>query len=181
MHICQVGWCSVAETIEQGSTRLIRSPADAARRRLLQFPCFRTWLFFVKRYSLRLTGKQTPNNGARSMLKRYQKRFCKFLFRRCCASSLLWNLCKVFVQGAQALGGLWARSLFSSEVSVQDLTGLLTRSLHKLSVKGLLAISMQETSWQHLHNRSLGKISVRGLLARSLYKISLRALWARTV
>ena len=50
------------------------------------------------------------------------------------------------------------------------------RSLYKLPIRGLLARSMKETSWQDLCNRSLRNVSVqdlhiRGVLARFLYKI----------
>ena len=71
------------------------------------------------------------------------------------------------------------------------------RSLYKISIRALVARSLQETSWQDLctdlYKSSVGKISARdlmarslhrsskGLLARSLYKASIRAFLARAV
>ena len=57
-------------------------------------------------------------------------------------------------------------------------TGLLARSLYKLSIGALLARSQYIRA---LLARSLYKISVRGLLARSLYKLPKRCLLARSL
>ena len=63
----------------------------------------------------------------------------------------------------------------------------LSRSLRKISIRGLLARSLEdctsslkEISWQDLCKRPLGKISVQGVYESRLYKLSTRYLLPRS-
>ena len=86
---------------------------------------------------------------------------------------------------------LEVRSLFkfSTKRSLSRISVLFTSSLYKISIRGLLAMSVQDLysspvdgiSVRDLLARSPCKLPIRGLLARSLYKLPMRGLLARSL